>query len=636
MNHPRRSLVMRLVFGLTAAAFFVAVFMFCEDSFLQQRLASLPRTRISISSTSSASTVVTAALRQDESSSSSSSFLNVRPIGLTQCTTVRFRSEDDDPEEESASVSYTVEQAMDIIITRQQQQHQQTNKLSPTLRVGLVFVENPTDFVSLSKGVFHLFHFLEFLVVAYTELHRLQQAAAMVVVSDMMMNKTLNATTSAGASTLHAVQVPWLYLPLMTRQEICGAAHGMNCLILNMILTASIPSTSSTRQQQGVAIFGVESNDNITRHVHEAFAGVWPKRKQQQQQQQRLDEDALFQEASFLHKSSSTSSSFSQQQQHFADLVLLIDRHACKRQQKQRIQKMWTNYIADNNNVDVNMNNSDGSNNVGSANDNNDNVSWQTRPSPSSSRRFPAELWHADVMTALGDTLYPPPSGIGAVVATTTHAHAASNDDAENENSSVSSFTSNKPAVVPATTICYIDRQGTNRRLPDAFHDWLVGYLESHEQLDFVHLHMENYAALDQIRLAASCRVLLGAHGNGLSHVAWMQPSASTLSGVGSVDNVGAVVEVFFDYPFYYDYATLSQLFRLRYFALWNGHVLDAQRIAQRNVTILQETRSVLLENQTKYSSFAQESQANPDAVAQRLQVAQAALQIFLESILHH
>lgn len=45
-----------------------------------------------------------------------------------------------------------------------------------TPRLGVVLVEDPTSFVSLSKGYFHLFHFLEFCVIVFAEWHGLSHS----------------------------------------------------------------------------------------------------------------------------------------------------------------------------------------------------------------------------------------------------------------------------------------------------------------------------------------------------------------------------------------------------------------------------------------------------------------------------
>lgn len=475
------------------------------------------------------------------------SFLNVRPVGLNQCATVRFRS-DIHPTGANKDTSYKVDEAMEIL-----RQQRIKNGNDTRLSVGLVFVDNPNFFVSL-KSVFHFFHFVEFLVVAYTELHRLQAAMTGTTEIADIVDANEKGMQQHAAATLKAVQVPWLYVPLFTRQEICGAAQGINCLILQMVLKANITEQQQQEQQQqisGIDIFGVESNDNITRQVHEAFTGILKKRDQKGVAVDPLRRNEL--------QSSS------------ADLVLLVDRQSCKLEakKKQNLGKIWTHYIADN--VDDTM---------------------SQRPS----RRFPAEQWHADVQTALGYTLYP-------------HSSVGINNRTQKEEEEESKI----GAASALVTVCYIDRQRTNRRLPDSFHNWLVEYLQSHPQFDFLHVHMERYAALDQLRLAASCRIMLGVHGNGLSHVAWMTPQSSS-----------ALVEFFFDFQFRYDYCTLSQLFGLRYFALWNGFVLNPERLARRDPQMLRE-----------FSRFSKEAKMNPLTVANRLQLAQPALQDFLESILN-
>ena len=123
----------------------------------------------------------------------------------------------------------------------------------------------------------------------------------------------------------------------------------------------------------------------------------------------------------------------------------------------------------------------------------------------------------------------------------------------------------------------YIDRQNTDRRIPQAFHAWLVQYLQQLQDNDglgllveFYHLHMEDYPAATQVQMASSLDVMIGVHGNGLSHQVWMKPGSF-------------VMEFYWDEHFRYSYPLAAQLWNHTYAGLCNGRPLDATRIQQRD-----------------------------------------------------
>ena len=122
------------------------------------------------------------------------------------------------------------------------------------------------------------------------------------------------------------------------------------------------------------------------------------------------------------------------------------------------------------------------------------------------------------------------------------------------------------PISDEAPSICYIDRQNTQRHLPPGDHRWLVDYLQG-LPLPFQHLHMEDLSPFAQFTAARSCRLLVGVHGNGLSHMIWMPPRST-------------VVEFFYGQQFRYDYATLAQLMGHTYLAMRKGRVVNGTRIA--------------------------------------------------------
>jgi len=106
---------------------------------------------------------------------------------------------------------------------------------------------------------------------------------------------------------------------------------------------------------------------------------------------------------------------------------------------------------------------------------------------------------------------------------------------------------------------------------------------------------MENYTAQEQIKIMSQVDVLVGAHGNGLSHTFWQKPNRY-------------VIEMFWHYAFYYDYATAAEMMNHTYLALQNGKLLDSSLIRQRDHR-LKEMRwrlnPDLLANKTAMMDFA-------------------------------
>jgi capsular polysaccharide biosynthesis protein len=116
----------------------------------------------------------------------------------------------------------------------------------------------------------------------------------------------------------------------------------------------------------------------------------------------------------------------------------------------------------------------------------------------------------------------------------------------------------------------HVDRQNTRRQLIDSHHQRILQFAGKHDKIDFRHLHMEEYSPFEQIQMASECDVLLGVHGNGLTHSLWMAPNRY-------------VVEFFWNFNFQFDYATTAQLMNHTYLGLWNGQVLDIDRVRQRD-----------------------------------------------------
>jgi hypothetical protein len=117
----------------------------------------------------------------------------------------------------------------------------------------------------------------------------------------------------------------------------------------------------------------------------------------------------------------------------------------------------------------------------------------------------------------------------------------------------------------PLVVVSYVDRQNTGRTMPTDDHDWLVSTLEAmhaSREIVFRHLHMEDLQVSEQLLMAFTSDILIGVHGNGMSHQLWMKP--------GSV-----VIEIYAYFPFQYDYYYLSLCMNHTYVGVWNGRVMD-------------------------------------------------------------
>jgi len=196
-----------------------------------------------------------------------------------------------------------------------------------------------------------------------------------------------------------------------------------------------------------------------------------------------------------------------------ADSVLTISRPACK---DPVTNKLWTNHMA----------------------------------------HFPAQTWHTDVSRRL-EVLSPSPPP-------PKKEHRAG-----------------KKAII---RIGYIDRQSTARRLPRSFHKWILSYLSKFQQtyykkevtIDFRHLRMERMSPIQQIQAAAKLDILVGVHGNGLSHMFFMKPG-------------GYVMEIFWECRFQFDYASAAQMMTHRYFAIHNGLPINLDRVARLDPVLREE-----------------------------------------------
>ncbi|KAF9071833.1 hypothetical protein BDP27DRAFT_1321455 [Rhodocollybia butyracea] len=113
-----------------------------------------------------------------------------------------------------------------------------------------------------------------------------------------------------------------------------------------------------------------------------------------------------------------------------------------------------------------------------------------------------------------------------------------------------------KPVVI------YISRQKTGRRLADKDHEALVHSLLKLQDEGFCKVEipvMENLSVKEQIELVSRSTIMVGVHGNGLTHQLWM-PSSSW----------STVIEIFFPGGYLFDYQFLSRSAEHQHYAVWN------------------------------------------------------------------
>ncbi|KAF8134626.1 hypothetical protein EV363DRAFT_1430163 [Boletus edulis] len=132
----------------------------------------------------------------------------------------------------------------------------------------------------------------------------------------------------------------------------------------------------------------------------------------------------------------------------------------------------------------------------------------------------------------------------------------------------------NPPAGFEETekiVITYLSRQSSRRRLIPKDHEFLVESLGSlvqrknaeittgEKEWELNVVKAEEMAIDDQVRLAARTTILLGVHGNGLSHLILMPRT-----------NVSAVIEIFYPGGFAHDYEWTTRALGMKHFGVWN------------------------------------------------------------------
>ncbi|KAK2465104.1 hypothetical protein APHAL10511_002912 [Amanita phalloides] len=114
-----------------------------------------------------------------------------------------------------------------------------------------------------------------------------------------------------------------------------------------------------------------------------------------------------------------------------------------------------------------------------------------------------------------------------------------------------------KPLVI------YVSRQGgTGRKLAEEYHESLVSSLKALETEGVIKFRLVRFELMtihEQIELAAKTTIMIGVHGNGLTHQLWMPPSPWS-----------TVMEIFRPKAYIFDYEMLARNVGHRHYAVWN------------------------------------------------------------------
>jgi len=115
----------------------------------------------------------------------------------------------------------------------------------------------------------------------------------------------------------------------------------------------------------------------------------------------------------------------------------------------------------------------------------------------------------------------------------------------------------------PKVVVTYISRQGGSRRkLTQESHESLVAALKesaNRKGFEFIIMEAEKLTKDEQLRVIGRTNILIGVHGNGLTHLVFMPPT-----------RVSAVIEIFYPGGFAHDYHWTSRALGMPHFGVWN------------------------------------------------------------------
>jgi len=112
--------------------------------------------------------------------------------------------------------------------------------------------------------------------------------------------------------------------------------------------------------------------------------------------------------------------------------------------------------------------------------------------------------------------------------------------------------------------VLYIARKGGVRILSKKIEENLENTLQSIDSILFKKVYMEDYGFWEQASIAYNVDLVIGVHGNGLSHVFFMKPCTT-------------LIEIFPRNSFAFDYYSLCKIKNIEYHAIGENKVLSPQ-----------------------------------------------------------
>lgn len=127
----------------------------------------------------------------------------------------------------------------------------------------------------------------------------------------------------------------------------------------------------------------------------------------------------------------------------------------------------------------------------------------------------------------------------------------------------------------PCPVVTYVSRQGARvRNLPPEIHKNFLKEMLEIPDIEFVNVEMEHLPFEVQFSLANRTDLLIGVHGNGLSHAAFMQPHRN-------------VMEIFTPgCNFHWDYYTLSKMMGHEYVCIFGDHIAVPQMFVKNKQVV--------------------------------------------------
>lgn len=135
------------------------------------------------------------------------------------------------------------------------------------------------------------------------------------------------------------------------------------------------------------------------------------------------------------------------------------------------------------------------------------------------------------------------------------------------EDNDAAESTSLQLPISKKVMVTYVSRQaGSRRKLSPESHESLVAALRelaNKRDFDFNVMEAETLTKEEQLQVIAKTTILLGVHGNGLTHLVFMPPT-----------RFSAVIEIFYPGGFAHDYHWTARALGMPHFAVWNDTYL--------------------------------------------------------------